>query len=69
MTAPTVHVVLADLLTERADQLTALAHRLRAAADDSLPPHRILALAGDLLAQLADLEIAMYHLAGWLDTP
>lgn len=67
MSAPTVTVVLADLLAERAEQLRATERRLRAfAPSDKLPPHRLLQLAAETLGMAGDLEVQLHKLAGWL---
>jgi hypothetical protein len=67
MTTPSVHATLADLLTERAQQLEDVAGRFRAfAPSEQLPEHRILQLASDVLAGLGDLEGLLHRLAGWL---
>ena len=66
---PSVAAVLADVLTERGNQLHQLAARLRAyTPSDRLPPHRVLVLSGELLAQLADVERAAHDLARWFPT-
>ncbi len=63
----TVGSTLADLLTERGDQLQALAHRLRdAGPSDTLPPHRLLQLAAEVLGSLGDLEVQLHRLGAWL---
>jgi hypothetical protein len=66
MSEPFVAAVLADVLTERGDQLHQLAALLRAyTPSDQLPPHRVLVLSGQLLAQLGDVERAAHELARW----
>ena len=66
--AATVTNALAVLLDERAGSLHQLAERLRSfAPGGQLPAHRVLALAGQVLAQLGELEAATHRLGTWLE--
>jgi hypothetical protein len=58
---------LSALLEERAASLSRLAARLQTyQTTDALPPHRVLALSGTLLALLADVEREAHQLARYL---
>jgi hypothetical protein len=61
-----IGAVIADVLTERGDQLHQLAARARAyRPTDMLPPHRILQLSALLLEQLAGVEREAHGLERW----
>ena len=63
----TVAEALAFLLEERAAALNGLAVGLRQyRATEVLPAHRVLAMAGHLLAMLADVERTAHELARFL---